>query len=99
MASRTKKPRTLNSLMKYMREEKYMNIAGSTQKKQLLNMGYFHGYKGYRFVQKIEDGIPFTDFNEIIAINHFDNNVKALFYKYLMFLEKSLCRNLCQVSL
>lgn len=98
MASRTKKPRTLNSLMKYMREEKYMNIAGSTQKKQLLNMGYFHGYKGYRFVHKIEDGIPFTDFNEIIAINHFDNNVKALFYKYLMFLEtswKSHCVETC----
>lgn len=93
---RTKK--SVDSLMKFMRDEKCIEINGSNQKKKLLNMGYFHGYKGYRFVHSIDDGIPFTAFDEIIAINNFDSNMKELFYKPIMFLEtswKSHCVETC----
>lgn len=37
------KPKSINSLMAYMRDEKKINIYGSLQKRQLRNMGYYHG--------------------------------------------------------
>ena len=43
------KPKSINSLMAYMRDQKNIQIKGSVQKQKLRNMGYFHGYKGYRF--------------------------------------------------
>lgn len=44
-----KKPKSINALMAYMRDEKGLSISGSSDKKKLRYMGYFHGYKGYRF--------------------------------------------------
>lgn len=44
------RPKTTNGLMKYLRERKHILIKGSNQKKQLLNMGYYHAYKGYRYI-------------------------------------------------
>ncbi|HSP47600.1 MAG TPA: Abi family protein [Clostridiaceae bacterium] len=90
--------KSINSLMKKMRTETNIAISGSRQKKELLNMGYFHGYKGYRFVRTKKDGIPFNNFDQIIAISQFDNNLKELFYKPIMFLEtswKSHCIETC----
>ena len=37
-----------NGLMRHLRSNG-IAISGSTQKKQLINTGYYHGYKGYRF--------------------------------------------------
>lgn len=45
-----KKPKSINALMAYMRDEKGLSISGSSDKKKLRYMGYFHGYKGYRFI-------------------------------------------------
>ena len=44
-----KKPKSINSLMAYMRDVKGVQIKGSSDKRKLRNMGYFHGYKGYRY--------------------------------------------------
>lgn len=41
-------PKTLNSLMKHLRNCG-IAIKGSAQKRKLKNIGYYHGYKGYRF--------------------------------------------------
>ena len=49
MVSMKKKPKSINALMAYMRDEKGLSISGSSDKKKLRYMGYFHGYKGYRF--------------------------------------------------
>ena len=35
--------------MAYMRNEKCIDINGSVQKRKLRYIGYFHGYKGYRY--------------------------------------------------
>ena len=43
------KPKSVNALMAHMRDEKNIEIKGSSQKRKLRNMGYFHGYKGYRY--------------------------------------------------
>ena len=38
-----KKPKSINALMAYMRDEKGLSISGSSDKKKLRYMGYFHG--------------------------------------------------------
>ena len=40
--------KTTNALMKYLREFHNISINGSADKKNLRNIGYYPGYKGYR---------------------------------------------------
>ena len=40
--------KTTDGLMRHLRTNG-IAISGSTQKQQLINTGYYHGYKGYRF--------------------------------------------------
>lgn len=40
--------KTTDGLMRHLRENG-IQIHGSKQKRQLINTGYYHGYKGYRF--------------------------------------------------
>lgn len=42
--------KTTDGLMRHLRNTG-IAIAGSSQKRQLINTGYFHGYKGYRFLR------------------------------------------------
>mgnify|MGYP007064450339 FL=1 len=46
-----KRPKTTDALMRYLREEKGISISGSSQKRKLMNIGYYHGYKGYRYIR------------------------------------------------
>ena len=41
--------KSINALMRHLRTDCGITINGSTQKRQLINTGYYHGYKGYRF--------------------------------------------------
>ena len=74
------KPKSINSLMAHMRDEKQIQISGSLQKKKLRAMGYFHGYKGYRYYNIPSNLFPFSDFNELQAVYDFDMKLKAAFY-------------------
>ena len=65
-------------------------ITGSTQKRQLINSGYFHGYKGYRFFKKSYNSIPFSSYVDINATIKYDSELKALFYGKLMFIETAV---------
>lgn len=85
-----KQPKTINSLMSYMRDEKGIDINGSLQKKKLRYMGYFHGYKGYRYYGSPNNRFAFTSFNEIQAVYDFDMALKSTFYPRIMFLETTL---------
>lgn len=82
--------KSMNGLMKYLREEHNMKIGGSYDKKRLKNIGYYHGYKGYRYIRKPTNKINFDNFNELISIIEFDNKVKALLYPQVMFIETAL---------
>lgn len=55
-------------------------------------MGYYHGYKRYRFVKKFNsDGIlPISSFKEIEAIYNFDMELKGLFYPIVILVETAL---------
>lgn len=82
-------PKTLNSLMKHLRDCG-IAIGGSKQKRKLKNMGYYHGYKGYRFAGESSNRLPITSFSQISALYDFDMQLKALFYSRVMSIETSL---------
>lgn len=84
------KPRSINSLMQYMRKEKGIKINGSSQKKKLRYMGYFHGYKGYRYCNTPKSLFGFQNFDELYAVYEFDMTLKTLLYPQIMFLEMTL---------
>ncbi len=84
------KPKSINSLMAYMRDEKGIHIKGSLQKRKLRAMGYFHGYKGYRYCNTPNNLFLYQSFNEIQAVYDFDMRLKSMFYPQIMFIETAI---------
>lgn len=56
----------------------------------MLNIGYYHGYKGYRFIGQANHQIPYTNFDEVVAVYEFDANLKGLLYPRIMFIETAI---------
>lgn len=50
--------KSTDDLMQHLREHG-ISISGDSQKQQLINTGYFHGYKGYRFFVSSSNRLPF----------------------------------------
>lgn len=75
--------KSTNALMKHIRDVHKVNIGGTKEKKELLKMGYFHGYKAYRF--GLENYI--TDFYQVEAIYEFDMELKSFLYEYTISFE------------
>lgn len=67
-----------------------IKIEGSNQKRQLINTGYFHGYKGYRFFKRSNNPIPFSTYGDIYATIKYDSELKSLFYGKIMFIETAV---------
>ena len=76
-------------LMRVLRQEKGISIK-STQKRALMNMGYYHGYKGYRYISNPSNRVLYTAFDELLAIYKFDAQIKSLFYPSVMLIETAL---------
>ena len=81
--------KTTDGLMRHLRDNG-IDISGSVQKRQLINTGYFHGYKGYRFFRTASNPIKFNSFNEVYATIKYDSNLKALFYSKIMYIETAV---------
>lgn len=81
--------KTTDGLMRHLRNNG-IAISGSRQKRQLLNTGYFHGYKGYRFFGKSRNRIPFSSYDEVNATIQYDANLKMLFYGKVMYIETAV---------
>ena len=81
--------KTTDGLMRHLRENG-IAISGGTQKRQLINTGYFHGYKGYRFFRHAGNRLPFTSYSEIYATIRYDSALKALMYGKVMFIETAV---------
>lgn len=79
--------KTTNALMKYLRDNHNIKIFGSKDKQNLINYGYYHGYKGYRFINKSSNTIEFSSFDECCSIINFDSNLKRILYPQLMQIE------------
>ena len=79
--------KTTNALMKYLRDAHNISISDSKDKRNLINIGYYHGYKGYRYINNPQNRIPIKDFKEIVSIVNFDSKLKSLLYPQLMQIE------------
>lgn len=90
--------KTLNALMRHIRDDANIDIGGSGDKKALAHIGYFHGYKGYRWSGHPSTRIPYSSFAELRAVLDFDTKLKALFYPVLMRLEMTM-KNLALVDM
>lgn len=85
-----KQIKSINGLMKYLRDKHNIKIGGSLDKQHLKSVGYYHGYKGYRYIKKPANKLQFTSFDEVMAIIDFDNKLKALLYPQVMFIETAI---------
>lgn len=81
--------KTTDGLMRHLRNNG-IAISGSTQKRQLINTGYFHGYKGYRFFKNAGTKLPFATYAEVYATIQYDSALKALLYGKMMFIETAI---------
>lgn len=81
--------KTTDGLMRHLRDNG-IAISGSSQKRQLRNTGYFHGYKGYRFFKNAQTSLPFVSYDEIYATIQYDSALKALFYGKMMYIETAV---------
>ncbi len=82
--------KSLNALMRHMRSSAGIDVRGSAHKRALAHMGYFHGYKGYRFSGSPARRVPYSGFDDLSAVVSFDSGLKALFYPLLMKLEMTM---------
>ena len=81
--------KTTDGLMRHLRDNG-IAISGSIQKRQLINTGYFHGYKGYRFFKNSSNRLPFSTYSEIYATIQYDSALKSLLYGKIMFIETAI---------
>lgn len=81
--------KTTDALMRHLRENG-IAINGGKQKRQLINTGYFHGYKGYRFFKNKQNRLPFTSYDEIYATIQYDSELKTLLYGKMMYIETAV---------
>lgn len=81
--------KTTDGLMRHLRSNG-IAISGTNQKRQLINTGYFHGYKGYRFFKNASTSLPFTTYAEVYATIQYDSALKALMYGKMMFIETAI---------
>lgn len=82
--------KSTDGLMRHIRDNHGINISGSTEKQQLLNMGYYHGYKASLYVKERGNIQQFNKFQEVKAVYDFDLNTKVVFYPMLVKIETSI---------
>lgn len=82
-------PLSTNALMRHLRAQG-VSIKGSSAKRKLHNIGYYHGYKGYRFARERRNPLPLDDFDQVLNLYAFDMELKTLFYPRIMQIETSL---------
>ena len=80
---------SIYQLMKYLRNVHHINVK-SNQTQALRNIGYYHGFKGYRFIREDTSRVKFTSLDEVIALNKYDMQLKAMLYPKVMFIENAL---------
>lgn len=90
--------KTTNSLMKHLRENG-IEISGSTEKRNLRNLGYYHLYKGYRFYGESRNKLPFNDFEKIRRTYEYDMELKSMLYRWTIFLETAFKNIILQTTI
>ena len=78
------KVKTINSLMKYMRNHHHIRIEGSKSKNSLLNNGYYHSYKGYRYINNKYNKAIIDNYCDLEALINYDLRLKKILYPIVM---------------
>ncbi|MER0122386.1 Abi family protein [Streptococcus sp. ZJ93] len=86
----TKKGKSIDALMRHIRKKHNIAISGSNQKRKLRNIGYYHGYKAYKFVKKKNSPLNIQNFNDVKNIYDLDSTLKALLYPEMMKFETAI---------
>lgn len=83
---------SIPKLMEHLNRYHKIHIEGDLQQQQLTNYGYFHGYKGYRFIKRKapENQINYSKYEDVVNIIEYDMELKSIFYPALMYLEMTL---------
>ena len=92
-------PRTVTELMCHLKNDCNIQIEGTEHEKQLISLGYYHGYKGYRFARTASNRLPYRSFDEIVAVIEYDSNIKAALFPVIMFIETATKNIVCNESL
>ena len=93
-------PLSINARMRHLRKPPIsMRVNGSRQKRDLRNIGYYHGYKGYRFIHRSNERIALDDFDQLKRIYDFDMSLKTLIYPQIMFVETTLKNRVLEATL
>lgn len=89
-----KKFSTFDEQIELLKSEKHLVITDETYAKDvLMRIGYFPLFGGYKHLfripltKKYKEG---TTFNEIVALYEFDSNLRELFFKYLLQIERHM---------
>lgn len=83
-------PKNIDGLIDHLNDKHSISSTGVEDKQNLKNIGYFHGYKGYRFIKIDNNPIDLKNIQELVTISEFDNKLKSFFYTHLMFLETAI---------
>ena len=59
---------SIYQLMKYLREKHNIEVK-SNQTQDLRNIGYYHGFKGYRFIRNDENKISFSSLIQFLHLS------------------------------
>lgn len=81
--------KNIDKLMEHLNNNG-ISISEEGDKQKLRNIGYFHGYKGYRFFGTASNKLPFTSFEEVYATVKYDSELKSLLYDKMMFIETAV---------
>ena len=88
--SNTLKGKSTDALMRHIRDDHGIMINGSGDKKKLIEMGYYHGYKAYRYKITTSNILGYSKFSQVVSVYDFDNEMKRIFYPHVMKLETML---------
>ena len=64
--------------------------SGELQKRELKNLGYYHGDKGYRFAGIAKNRLHLQSFEQISSLNSFDMALKSSIYPRIIAVETAL---------
>lgn len=70
--------------MKYLRNHHNIKIEGSKNKLSLLNNGYYHSYKGYRYITRQNNKAIIRDYKDLEAMINYDMGLKKILYPVVM---------------
>lgn len=81
--------KTLDELMQHLCDNG-IACSGELQKRELKNLGYYHGYKGYRFAGIAKNRLHLQSFEQISSLNCFDMALKSSIYPRIIAVETAL---------